>query len=184
MVFHGILIEQDHFRGKSRPFVGNFPRGGIVLSIRTISTFDDPILRQPCQEVMVIIRRIRRYIRDMVQTLRHTPNCCGLAGNQLGIPWRIVVIDVGDGPITLLNPRILRTEGEQIVEEGCMSFPGVWGYKRRPATVFVQAVSPHGKDVVLRGTGLLAQCLCHELEHLDGIVFCDQFLPEEEVPQP
>lgn len=149
------------------------------MAIRPIRTFDDPVLRQPCREVTQFNPQFRRDLRDLIETFRHTDNCCGLAGNQVGIPWRMVVIDVGRGMLTLVNPRIIKAEGEQIVDEGCMSFPGVWGKKRRPAKVIVHALTPKGQDMVLRGEGLLAQCLCHEIEHLDGIVFCDDFVAEE-----
>ena len=149
------------------------------MSILPIRTFDDPVLRRPCREVTAFTPQVRRELGDLIHTFRHTQNCCGLAANQLGLSWRLVVIDVGRGLLTLVNPRILKAQGEQIVEEGCMSFPGVWGKKRRPAKVIVHALTPRGQDLVLRGEGLLAQCLCHEIEHLDGIVFCDDFLPEE-----
>ena len=100
----------------------------------------------------------------------------GLAACQVGILKRLVVIDIGEGLLKLVNPEFVLQEGEQIVEEGCLSFPDVWGRLKRPERVVVRALDENGKEITVEGTGLLAKCLCHELDHLDGIVFKDKII--------
>lgn len=147
------------------------------MAIRKIRKYDDEILRKRCKEVKVIDYKIKQLINDMIETMYHTDNGAAIAANQVGILKRIIVIDLGEGDIIkLINPEILEQEGEQIVEEGCLSFPDVWGKVKRPYKIKVKALNEDGEEFELGGKGLLAQCLSHEIEHLDGIVFIDKII--------
>ena len=114
----------------------------------------------------------------MVDTL-HKYNGVGLAGPQIGILKRIIVIDLYDGkePLKLVNPKIIKQKGEQEVEEGCLSFPNKFAKIRRPAEVVIEALNEKGKKIKITGKGLLAQALSHEIDHLDGILFVDKIIP-------
>jgi peptide deformylase len=103
----------------------------------------------------------------------HAENCAGLAGPQVGILKRLVVMDMGQGLIKLVNPKIIKQEGNQEVIEGCLSIPNTWGKLKRPAKVTVQALNENGEEILLTGTGDLAKCFCHEIDHLEGILFTD-----------
>lgn len=146
------------------------------MALREIRTFDDPVLRRKCRPVEEIDDRIRMLLDDMAETMYHEPNGGGLAACQIGILKRAVVIDVGTGLLKLINPEIVRAKGAQIGSEGCLSFPGVWGKVKRPWQVVVRAFDENGKEREIRGSGLLAKCLCHEIDHLDGIVFTDKVI--------
>ncbi|WP_066686490.1 peptide deformylase [Christensenella intestinihominis] len=145
------------------------------MALREIRTFDDEILRKKSREVKEITDRIRTILDDMAETMYHAEGG-GLAACQVGILKRLVVIDVGEGLIKLVNPEFVLQEGEQVVEEGCLSFPDVWGKVKRPEHVVVRALDENGKEVTVEGSGLLAKCLCHELDHLDGVVFKDKII--------
>ena len=114
----------------------------------------------------------------MVDTL-HKYNGVGLAGPQIGILKRIIVIDLYDGkePLKLVNPKIIKQKGEQEVEEGCLSFPNKFAKIIRPAEVVIEALNEKGKKIKITGKGLLAQALSHEIDHLDGILFVDKIIP-------
>ncbi len=144
------------------------------MALREIRTFDDSILRKKSKPVEQVSGRIRAILDDMVETLHNTPNGGALAANQIGILRRIVVIDLGDGVRKLINPVIVSAQGEQYEPEGCLSFPGLWGKVRRPQSVVVKALDENGCAVEIRASDLLAKCLCHEIDHLDGIVFIDK----------
>lgn len=144
------------------------------MALREIRTFDDPVLRKKSRPVREVDDKIRELLRDMADTMYHTPNGGGLAACQVGILKRLVVIDLGDGLIQLVNPEITEAQGEQLVTEGCLSFPNVWAKLRRPARVTVKALNELGRPVTIRGEGVMAKCLCHELDHLDGIVFTEK----------
>lgn len=101
----------------------------------------------------------------------------GLAAPQVGILRRVVVIDVGEGVIELINPEIIEQEGEQVAIEGCLSIPGLSGMVKRPARVVVSALNRHGERIEIEGTDLLARALCHEIDHLDGILYVDKVEP-------
>lgn len=148
------------------------------MAIRQIRTNGDAVLRKPCRPVEVVDDHIRQLLDDMADTMAHAPNAGGLAANQVGVLKRLVVIDLGDGLIKLVNPEIIRASGQQVTPEGCLSFPGVWGKVKRPARVTVRALDEWGKPFVVRGSGLLAKCLCHEIDHLDGVVFIDKIIRE------
>lgn len=141
------------------------------MAIRQLRYFDDEILRKKCRPVECVDDKIRLLFQDMADTMYHAGNGAGLAACQVGILKRLVVIDVGKGLLKLANPRIIDSGGSQQCNEGCLSFPGKWGRTIRPQWVTVEALNERGEQVSITGKGLLAQCLCHELDHLDGIVF-------------
>ncbi|MBS5885490.1 MAG: peptide deformylase [Clostridium sp.] len=143
------------------------------MALRQIRLFGDEILRKRSKEVLVVDDKIRQMLNDMADTMYNTENGGGLAAPQVGILKRLVVIDMGQGLIKLVNPRIIKKEGIQEVIEGCLSYPNRWGKLKRPAKVTVQALNEYGKKIILTGTGDLAKCFCHEIDHLDGILFTD-----------
>ncbi|MCI1945433.1 peptide deformylase [Clostridium luticellarii] len=143
------------------------------MALRQIRFSDDEILRKKCRKVEKIDYRIRQILNDMADTLYNTENGGGLAAPQVGILKRLVVIDMGQGLIKLINPEIIKQEGEQEVIEGCLSIPNVVGKLKRPEKVTVQALNENGDKIILKGTGDLAKCFCHEIDHLEGILFTD-----------
>lgn len=143
------------------------------MALRQIRLYGDEILRKKSRAVEVVDDRIRQILDDMADTMYNTENGGGLAGPQVGILKRLVVIDMGQGLIKLVNPRIIKQEGKQEVIEGCLSIPDKWGKLIRPLKVTVQALNENGEEITLTGTGDLAKCFCHEIDHLDGILFTD-----------
>ena len=130
----------------------------------------DPILNKTSRVVEKFDDRLGTLIDDMLETL-YKENGVGLAAVQVGILKRVVVIDIGEGPMELVNPEITLQEGEQREQEGCLSLPGKWGTTVRPMKVQVKAQDRNGKWQVFTGEGLKARAFCHELDHLDGILF-------------
>ena len=149
------------------------------MGIRQIRTNNDEILRKKCRKVEEINDRILVLLDDMIDTM-YEADGVGLAAPQVGILKRIAVIDVGEGPICLINPEIIETHGEAIDEEGCLSLPGKTGNVKRPERVTVKALNEKGEEYTLTGEGLLARALCHEIDHLDGILFIDKVIESEE----
>ena len=146
------------------------------MAIRNIRVDGDDILRQPCKPVKAMTPRINELIDDMFDTM-YDAGGVGLAAPQVGILRRIVVIDVmDDNPLVLINPEIVETEGEQIGEEGCLSLPGLSGEVSRPARVVCKALDRNMEPITVEGTELLARCICHELDHLDGVLYKDLVL--------
>ena len=143
------------------------------MAIRQIRGKDEEILRKKCKEVKEITPRILEMLDDMVDTLNADEYGVGLAAPQVGILKRIVVIDVGEGPIVLINPEILETSGEQTGDEGCLSVPGMAGQVTRPNYVKVKAMDEEMNEVIYEGTELLARAFCHEIDHLDGKMYTD-----------
>ncbi|MBU5311103.1 peptide deformylase [Tissierella carlieri] len=143
------------------------------MALRQIRFFGDEILRKKSKVVEVVDDRIRQILNDMADTLYSIENGGGLAAPQVGILKRLVVIDMGQGLIKLVNPKIIDQEGTQEVIEGCLSIPDRLGKLVRPAKVIVQALDENGDEIVLTGTGDLAKCFCHEIDHLEGILFTD-----------
>jgi peptide deformylase len=142
-----------------------------VLQIRTLP---DPVLRQKAKRVTRIDASIRKLIDDMIDTLRADPNRAGLAAPQVGVLLRVAVIELPEQElITLINPEIVKKEGERIVQEGCLSIPGYFGEIKRAVTVKVKAKNRDGKEFRLKAEGLLAQALEQEIEHLNGILYID-----------
>ncbi len=148
------------------------------MAIRIVREDGDEILRKKAREVDDVNDRIKEILNDMVDTL-HKYNGVGLAGPQIGILKRIIVIDLYDGkePLKLVNPKIIKQKGEQEVEEGCLSFPNKFAKIIRPAEVVIEALNEKGKKIKITGKGLLAQALSHEIDHLDGILFVDKIIP-------
>jgi peptide deformylase len=142
------------------------------MAIRTIRVLGDEILTKKCREITAVTPRIRELATDMLDTM-YEANGVGLAGPQVGILKRIVVIDVGEGPMVLINPVILSSDGEQIGEEGCLSYPGKAGTVKRPNHVIAKAYDLDMKEYTIEGEGLLARCICHELDHLDGHMYVE-----------
>ncbi|HOE56757.1 MAG TPA: peptide deformylase [Bacillota bacterium] len=143
------------------------------MAIRTIRKDGDEILRKVSRKVDVIDNRILTLLDDMKETM-YDSSGVGLAAPQVGVLRRVVVIDVGEGPIELINPVIVYESGEQIREEGCLSIPGTRGQVKRPAKVIVRAMDRKGETIELTGTELLATAFCHEIDHLGGILFTDK----------
>ena len=140
------------------------------MGLRKILTYKDPALHKVCRPVEKFDWRLHKLLNDMTDTLAEA-NGVGLAAPQVGILRRVVVIDVGDGIIELVNPRILRTAGSETTSEGCLSFPGEYGLVERPTEVEIEAEDRHGKTFRMTGHDLLARAFCHETDHLDGKVF-------------
>ncbi len=143
------------------------------MAVRQIRLFDDEILRKKSKAVEVVDEKIRQILNDMADTMYNTENAGGLAAPQVGLLKRLVVIDMGQGLIKLVNPKIISKEGTQEVIEGCLSIPNKSGKLIRPAKVTVHALDENGEEIILTGTGALAKCFCHEIDHLDGILFTD-----------
>lgn len=142
------------------------------MALRNIVKTGDDVLRKKCREVTVFDDKLWVLLDDMYETMQ-AANGVGLAAPQVGILRRVVVIDVGDGPIELINPVVTSVKGKQRGVEGCLSFPGQWGVVTRPAKVKVTAMNRYGKEFKVEGTELLARALCHEIDHLNGSVFVD-----------
>lgn len=143
------------------------------MAVREIRTQGDEVLKKVCKEVTIMTPRTQILIEDMIETMYEAMGV-GLAAPQVGILKRIVVIDVGDGPIVLVNPVILETGGEQTGDEGCLSVPGKAGQVTRPNYVKVKAFDENMKEVVYEGEGLLARAFCHEIDHLDGHLYVEK----------
>lgn len=148
------------------------------MAIRNLRYEKDEILRKKSREVEVIDDKIQILIDDMIDTM-YKYNGVGLSAVQVGILKRVVVIDIddGNGVITLINPKIIKTKGEQEVEEGCLSFPNQYAKMIRPKEVVVEALDRSGKKITIKSKDLLAQAIAHECDHLDGIVFVDKMIP-------
>ena len=143
----------------------------------------DPLLHKKSRAVDAITQRTLTLLDDMTETMR-AANGCGLAAVQVGVLRRIVVIEVEEGTVyEMINPQIIKKKGQQQEMEGCLSVPGKYGITDRPMTVTVQYTDRHGNTCELTGSELLARAICHETDHLDGILFTDHALkiltPEE-----
>ncbi len=134
---------------------------------------NEEFLRKKSREVTEITPRILTLLDDMVETMRHA-NGCGLAAVQVGVLRRIVVIETDEGLFEFINPVIVKASGTQEGVEGCLSLPGKWGMTKRPACVTVRAIGRDGKEFEVTGYDLLAKAMCHELDHLDGILYTDK----------
>ena len=155
------------------------------MAVLKIVTENDDIdfLRKKSREVTEITPRIKTLLDDMIETMRDA-NGCGLAAVQVGVLRRVVVIETEEGLFELINPVIVKTSGTQEGAEGCLSLPGQWGKTRRPQCVTVRALDRDGNEIEVTGFDLLAKALCHEIDHLDGIIYTDKvikMLGEDEV---
>jgi peptide deformylase len=148
------------------------------MAIRNIREIGDKTLNNTCKEVTEVTPKIKTLIEDMLDTMYEAQGV-GLAAPQVGILKRIVVIDTspeGDKPIVLINPVIVETEGEQTGEEACLSVPGKSGVVTRPNYVKVKALNEDMNEIVVDGTELLARAFCHEIDHLDGLLYVDKVI--------
>ena len=142
------------------------------MALRTIRVQGDSVLKKKSRTVDKMTPRIGELITDMLDTMYDAMGV-GLAAPQVGILKRIVVIDVGEGPIVLINPEILETSGEQTGDEGCLSVPGMAGQVTRPNYVKVKALDVNMEEQIYEGEGLLARAFCHEIDHLDGKMYTE-----------
>ena len=153
------------------------------MGLRKILTDKDPALHKVCKPVEKFDSRLHKLLDDMRDTLAEA-NGVGLAAPQVGILRRVVIVDTGEEILELVNPEMLETDGEQVGPEGCLSVPGKYGLVKRPYYAKVRAQDRDGNEFEVEDEGLTARCFCHEIEHLDGIVYsvhCDHFLTEEEL---
>lgn len=149
------------------------------MAIRQLRYEDDPILRKKSRDVEIIDERIKILVQDMLDTM-YKEEGVGLAAPQVGVLKKVVVIDIGEGPIVLINPKIIHEEGEIIDLEGCLSIPGKSGKVCRPEKVKVEYLDLDGNKNVVIGTALIARALCHEIDHLNGILYIDKLISSEE----
>lgn len=143
------------------------------MALRQIRLLGDDILRKKSRDVEVVDDKIRQILQDMLDTLHNTENGAAIAAPQVGILKKLVVIDTHDTVLKLVNPKIVKKEGSQEVVEGCLSIPNKFGKLTRPEKVTVEALNENGEKITINGTGFLAKCLCHEIDHLYGILFID-----------
>ena len=143
------------------------------MAIRQIVTSEDPILRKTSRKVEKFDEKLCALLDDMNETLKKAEGA-GLAAVQVGILRRVVLVDVGDGLLELINPEIIETKGEIEDTEGCLSVPGEWGLVKRPEYVKIKAQDRRGVWRRYEGTGLKARCFCHEIDHLDGVLYKDK----------
>lgn len=148
------------------------------MALRNIVKLGDPVLTKKSRVVEKFDDRLATLIDDMLETM-YDGNGVGLAAVQVGVLKRVVVIDIGEGPMELVNPEIIFTEGEQISQEGCLSLPGKWGTTSRPKKVQIKAQDRTGKWQVFTGEDLKAKAFCHEIDHLDGILFPSHLIQGE-----
>ena len=143
------------------------------MALRNIVTLGDEVLRKKCRPVGEITERIQTLVDDMIETM-HDANGVGLAAPQVGVMRRIFVVDIGEGPIVLINPEIIEMSGEQTGEDGCLSLPGKAGTVTRANYVKIKGLDREGNEQVYEGTELLARAFQHENDHLDGILYIDK----------
>jgi len=153
------------------------------MGLRKILTDQDPALHKVCKPVEKFDWRLHKLLNDMADTLEDA-NGVGLAAPQVGILRRVVIVDTGEEILELVNPTLIETDGEQVGAEGCLSVPGKYGLVKRPYIAKVRAQDRYGEWYEVEGEELIARCFCHELDHLDGIVYTqvmERFLTEEEL---
>ncbi|MCD8148283.1 MAG: peptide deformylase [Clostridiales bacterium] len=143
------------------------------MALRTIRMLGDEILTKKCREVKDMTPRMRQLIDDMLETM-YEANGVGLAAPQVGVLRRIVVIDIGEGPLIMVNPVILETDGEQTGDEGCLSLPGKAGQVTRPNYVKARFFDEEMEEYEIEAEELLARAICHELDHLDGHMYVEK----------
>ena len=153
------------------------------MGLRKILTDKDPALHKVCRPVEKFDKRLHKLLDDMVETLVDSGGV-GLAAPQVGILRRVVVVDTGEGILELVNPTLIETDGEQVGPEGCLSVPGKYGLVKRPYYAKVRAQDRNGDWYEAEGEELIGRCFCHELDHLDGIIYTEvmeRFLTEDEL---
>ena len=153
------------------------------MGLRKILTDKEPALHKTCKPVVEFDKKLHKLLDDMRETLDDA-NGVGLAAPQVGILRRVVIVDTGEEILELVNPTLVETDGEQIGPEGCLSVPGRYGLVKRPYTAKVRAQDRYGEWFEAEGEELIARCFCHELDHLDGIIYTEvmeRFLTDEEL---
>ena len=143
------------------------------MALRTIRIQGDPVLEKKCREITEMNEKIQVLIDDMLETM-YEANGVGLAAPQVGILKRLVVMDCGDGPIVMINPQIIETSGEQTGDEGCLSLPGKAAQVTRPNYVKARFLDEDMEECEIEATELLARCICHECDHLDGHMYTEK----------
>lgn len=143
------------------------------MALRTIRIQGDPVLEKTCREITEMNEKIQVLIDDMLETM-YEANGVGLAAPQVGILKRLVVMDCGDGPIVMINPQIIETSGEQTGDEGCLSLPGKAAQVTRPSYVKARFLDEDMEECEIEATELLARCICHECDHLDGHMYTEK----------
>ncbi len=142
------------------------------MALRTIRLLGDPVLNKVCREVTEVTPKIKVLIDDMLETMYEAEGV-GLAAPQVGVLRRIVTIDIGEGPIIMINPRIVSADGEQVGGEACLSYPGKAGQVTRPNHVVARALDENMEEFEIDATELLARAICHEIDHLDGHMYTE-----------
>ncbi len=158
-------------------------KGEYIMALRKIRLDEDPILRKLARPITEITPKIEALAEDMIETMNDA-NGVGLAAPQVGILKRIVVVDVGEGPVVFINPEIMEQDGEQVGPEGCLSLPGKTGIVSRPNHVIVKAMNLDGEAITVEAEGFYARAICHEIDHLNGQLYIDiaeRMLTEEEM---
>ena len=153
------------------------------MGLRKILTDKEPALHKTCRPVVDFDKKLHKLLDDMAETLEEA-NGVGLAAPQVGILRRVVIVDTGDGILELINPSLVETDGEQEGPEGCLSVPGKYGLVKRPYYAKVKAQDRDGQWFEVEAEELIARCFCHELDHLDGILYTqvmERFLTDEEL---
>ena len=145
------------------------------MAIRNIRKDEDPILRKKAKKVEKIDERVKTLLEDMRETMYHADGV-GLAATQVGVLKRIILVDVGEGLLEMINPEIVKSCGEALDEEGCLSLPGVNGVVPRPEAVTVKGLNPQGQEIVIEAKNLFARAICHEIDHLNGVLFTDRIV--------
>lgn len=143
------------------------------MALRTIRIQGDAVLTKKCKEITEVTPKIKELIDDMLDTMYEACGV-GLAAPQVGILKRVVVIDIGEGPVIMINPEILETSGSQTGDEGCLSLPGKAGQVTRPNYVKARAFDENMKEFIIEGEELMARAICHELDHLDGHMYTEK----------
>lgn len=152
------------------------------MALREIRLDGDPILRKTSKEIKVIDDRIQTLLDDMVDTMIYA-NGVGLAAPQVGVLRRVIVIDIGLGPMKIINPEIIESSGEIIDVEGCLSVPNFTGTVERPETIKVKYLDENGDERLIEANGFLARVFCHEIDHLNGVLYTDKAIEQFEVSE-
>lgn len=145
------------------------------MALRTIRLEGDPILRKKSRDVKEVNDRLKILLNDMVETMKDADGV-GLAAPQVGVLRRVIVLDIGEGIVKMINPQLVKKAGAEIDVEGCLSVPGLSGTVERPEYVEVKYINEEGKEMTMEGTGLLARAICHEIDHLNGILYIDKVI--------
>ncbi|MDO5707724.1 MAG: peptide deformylase [Andreesenia angusta] len=150
------------------------------MAIRQIRIEGDPLLRKKSRVIENIDDRIKILIEDMIDTMKDAEGV-GLAAPQVGVLKRVIVIDIGEGPIVGINPKIVESSGEEVDEEGCLSVPGKSGNVCRPKSIIVEYLDKDGNEKRVEANDLLARVFCHEIDHLDGVLYIDKIIDDEKI---